>query len=412
MPALQKLSDADLIERLRVRRDHSAADAAAILGIGTGQLRETVAEAKRRGLRASDTIPDELATLRAQLKVSEATLAKTRKDNLTVATLRRTLFGLSEVPPAPPAWASEIAKSPSARNVPCVFWSDHHWGETVFPEQVGGVNEYNMAIAEQRFDRLVNKTVTLAKQHMGALEYPGIVVMLGGDMISGGIHEELRETNDGTIQQTLLRVQDKLAAGIAHMADEFGAVFVPGVVGNHGRMKAKPHAKNAVYENYEWGLYHQLERHFRNDSRVHFHIPDETDAHFNVLGERFMMTHGNFLGVKGGDGIIGAIGPIARGTMKIGRSEAQIGRDFDTLCMGHWHTYIPRGEAAPVIVNGAMKGYDEYARLFLRVPYSRPSQALWFVNAEHGITAQWQVYLDQARKSSGSASWVEWEQRR
>jgi hypothetical protein len=79
--------------------------------------------------------------------------------------------------------------------------------------------------------------------------------------------------------------------------------------------------------------------------------------------------------------------------------------------MGHWHTYIPRGDACPVIVNGALKGFDEYARLFLRVPYSRPSQALWFVHPSHGITAQWQVYLDEKRKSADTAKWLTWEQR-
>ena len=43
--------------------------------------------------------------------------------------------------------------------------------------------------------------------------------------------------------------------------------------------------------------------------------------------------------------------------------------------------------------------------------YSRPSQALWFVHAKYGITAQWQVYLDDKRQSADSADWVRFEQR-
>jgi hypothetical protein len=243
--------------------------------------------------------------------------------------------------------------------------------------------------------------------------YPGIVIALNGDIFSGDIHEELRETNEGSVQQSFLEAQEEMIAALTMIADKFKKVLVVGTVGNHGRTTMKVRHKARVYTSYEWNLYHQLERWFlaRRDKRVRFLIPGETDAHFTVLGHRFHQTHGDSLGVKGGDGIIGAIGPIARGAVKVGRSEAQIGRDFDTLLLGHWHTYIPRGEAAPVIVNGALKGYDEYARLALRVPYARPSQALWFVHEKYGITAQWQVYLDHARASIESAKWVEWEER-
>lgn len=248
-------------------------------------------------------------------------------------------------------------------------------------------------------------------RHMQHSKYPGIVVCLGGDMISGNIHEELRETNDGSLQMTLLEVQEQLIMALTHMADVFGRVFVPCVVGNHGRMTHKPRAKNRVFENYEWNLYCQLERYFRNDARVQFMIPGETDAYFSVLGHRFLLTHGDALGVKGGDGIIGAIGPIARGAVKIGRSEAQIGRHFDTLLMGHWHTYIPRRRLARPRQR-ISEGFRRVRPRLLRVPYSRPSQSLLFVHESHGITAQWQVYLDQRRNSMARAPWVSWQDQR
>ena len=184
--------------------------------------------------------------------------------------------------------------------------------------------------------------------------------------------------------KSLQELQDQMAAAITQMAKAFGKVFVPCVVGNHGRTTTRPRAKGRVYENYEWNLYCQLERHFRGNKDVQFLIPGETDAYFSVMGHRFLLTHGDSLGVKGGDGIIGALGPITRGAIKVGRSEAQIGRDFDTLLIGHYHTYIPRSDASAVIANGSLLGYNEYARLMLRVPYARPSQALWFVHEKHG----------------------------
>jgi hypothetical protein len=43
------------------------------------------------------------------------------------------------------------------------------------------------------------------------------------------------------------------------------------------------------------------------------------------------------LGVKGGDGIIGAIGPIMRGEIKKSGQSAALGLEYDINIMGHWH---------------------------------------------------------------------------
>jgi len=226
-------------------------------------------------------------------------------------------------------------------------------------------------------------------------------------MLSGDIHEELFATNDRTTQQCINDLTDLIASALERMADEFGKVFVPCVVGNHGRASRKPRMKGRVYTSHEWNIYVSLERHFRKDTRVQFMIPSETDAYFKVYGQRFLLTHGDSLGVRGGDGIIGAIGPIMRGSLKVGRSEAQIGRDADWIIMGHWHQmlWLPG-----VIVNGALKGYDEYARLAIRAPYSRPSQALWFVHPEHGITAKWEVFLAPLMQAQTQNEWLTWQE--
>lgn len=407
------LSDADVVERMKLAKKHGSASAAAAkLGVGVSAFKESIANGKARGLTAESKVVDEVAKLKTKLAVAEAELKSIVRDNVTAAEVREKIYDLNAYTPDPPVWLTKKSHVGHA-GVPVAFWSDFHWGEIVFKDQVGGVNEFNRAIARRRLEKLVDYTIELAVHHMVKPNYPGIVVCLGGDLISGNIHDELRETNDGPVQQSVLEVQECLITALTRIADTFGKVFVPCVVGNHGRGTLKPRAKNRVYESFEWNIYCQLERWFKakGDRRVQFSIPSEADAHFTVLGHRFLLTHGDALGVKGGDGIIGAIGPIARGTTKVGRSEAQIGRDFDTLLMGHWHTYIPRGDAVPVIVNGALKGYDEYARLMLRVPYARPSQALFFVNEKYGITAQWSVKLEPQLKATEGAEWVSWETR-
>lgn len=405
-----RLTDEELVWRLQQVEQHgSGAAAARALNLHRASFNESIKEAKERGLMATTRLQRTEDKLRQKVRNLEAELNAVKKETLAAEEIRAKIYGLAETSPEPPEWLIEKPKK-GLPGVPMTIWSDFHWGERVFKEQMEGTNEFNRLIAKKRFKRLVQTTLHLCQDHMVNAKYPGIVIELLGDMITGTIHEELKDTNDGSLQETLLELQEVLIWGLTIMAKRFGRVFVPCVPGNHGRMSLKPRAKNRVFESYEWNLYCQLERHFRNDQRIQFYIPSSGDAHFSVLGHRFLATHGDALGVKGGDGIIGAIGPITRGTIKIGRSEAQIGRDFDTLTIGHWHTYIPRGDATNVIVNGSLKGYDEYARVMLRAAYARPSQALWFIHEQHGFTAQWPVYLDD-RPSNKGAPWVTWQRK-
>ena len=345
-----------------------------------------------------------------KLTLLEREIKKIKQDNDAAEKIRTEIYDLKAMTPEPPTWLTK----PQAANLPGVPMgnlSDLHCGETVDPSQVGGVNKFNRTICFTRLHKWLDVLLDLTLYHTVNPKYPGIVVCFGGDMITGAIHDDLRETNDGPVQLSLLQLQEQLITIIGILADKFGKVFIPCVVGNHGRETLKPRAKNRVYTSYEWNLYCQLELFFKDDARVQFFIPNETDAYFTVLGHRFLLTHGDSLGVKGGDGIIGALGPIARGTIKVGRSEAQIGRDFDTLIGCHYHIYIPRSDACQATFNGCVIGYNEYARLGLRVPFSRPTQALWFIHRKYGFTAQWPIYLDTLPKIQ-TTDWIKWNDRR
>ena len=401
-------TDDQLIAFLRVLAEHDgvAAHAADAMGISASAGRRWVKLAKTRGLTGKELTAE--AKLRIALANANRDLKAAQREADTAERIRTEIYNLAARTPEPPKWLVPATKQHGSRGVPCTIWSDWHYGEVVRPEEIGGVNEFNADVAAARITRLVDTTIDLCFNHMGVAtkNYPGIVVMLGGDMLSGDIHEELFATNDRTTQQCINDLTDLIASALERMADAFGRVFVPCVVGNHGRASRKPRMKGRIFTSHEWNIYCNLERYFKRDDRVRFLIPEETDAYFKVYNHRFLLTHGDSLGVKGGDGIIGAIGPITRGSLKVARSEAQIGRDFDTIVMGHWHQmlWLPGG-----IVNGALKGYDEYARLAMRAPYSRPSQALWFVHPEHGITARWEVLLDEEKTATECNDWVGWQ---
>jgi hypothetical protein len=403
----EKLTEAEIIQRLQLIREHGSASAAArFLGVAGSSMRTTALVAKSLGLTADTKIKDETARLKAQLKLQEATIRSLQKEEDTAEAIRKLIYGIAERPPEPPQWTMREGRA-GQRGTPVTCWSDWHWGETINASEIGGVNEFNVNIAKARAKRLVESTISLCFEHMGRAKtnYPGIVICLGGDMIGGDLHEELAKTNDRTPQQSINDVTDTLAACIETMASKFNNVFLPCVVGNHGRATKKPQFKQRVHTSLEWNIYCNLERYFKKERRIQFFISPEADAFFKVYGHRYILTHGDSLGVKGGDGIIGSIGPIMRGTMKLHRSEAQIGRDFDTGVICHWHQYLT---LPGLIVNNSFKGYDEFARLALRAPYSRPSQALWFTHPEHGITAHWQVYLEGSKLATHSSEWCSW----
>jgi hypothetical protein len=148
-----------------------------------------------------------------------------------------------------------------------------------------------------------------------------------------------------------------------------------------------PH-KRVAQTNLDSILYDKLRDRLGSSKHYTFVITTGTDIRYRLFHHRFLLTHGHQW--KGGDGIIGALGPIARGDKKYRARNSQIGRDYDTLVCGHYHTYmVPPG----IIVNGSLKGYDEYAYAW-GFPFQPPIQALWLTHPKHGLTCFWPIYAD------------------
>lgn len=289
-------------------------------------------------------------------------------------------------------WMRGARMPKKTTGTPVLFISDVHFDEVVRPEQVEFSNEYNREIAERRLKVAFKKTSELLTKHLVAAKYDGIVCALGGDIISGNIHEELRETNEASILQTVLRVSEVLGQGIGALADDFGKVFVPCVVGNHGRLDDKPRAKGAVHDNFDWLIYMLIAREFRSDPRVTFMIPDSLDAQFQIYSRRIRLTHGNQF--RGGTGISGIYTPLMLGrSRKLARQQA-IGNPFDLMMFGHFHDYI---HAELLVGNGSVKGYDEYA-YSMNFQYQRPKQALWVEHPDLGMTYRVPIVCDDGEK--------------
>jgi hypothetical protein len=365
------------------------------LQIGYRGLRFRLNTAERLGLKPSDGVenPKDPRQLTMRVKRLEDELRKASEKQLTHDAIKRRIIGLKEGAERAelPDWLLTPHGRDSAPGVPTIFLSDLHWGEVVHPSQINGVNRYNIEIAHRRMDTLANTATYLLEIISKKLEYPGIVVVLGGDMISGNIHDELSHSNEINTMPTVLDLFGKIASFLGQMADTFGKVVVPCVTGNHGRDTMKIWTKDRHHTSFDWLLYCILAKHFEKDARLQFLIPDGPDAYYRIYGHRYLLTHGDQF--RGGDGMIGALGPLMRGTHKKSSRNAQIDMNFDTMICGHWHQYI---HLSKLIVNGSLKGYDEYA-YSNNFPFERPQQALWLTHPEHGITFRMPVYVERER---------------
>lgn len=346
----------------------------------------------------------ELVQLRAENK-------RLAGESADLAAIKRIIGSIDARLSAPPAWLLEKPKAtrrgksaPLIHGIPTLMLSDLHFGEVVRGAQVNEVNTYSTDIARRRLRRVASGAVKLLRHTLAPGEFGGMVVILGGDMVDGVIHDELRDTGDATVMESVVTLHDELVPLLKAMADEFGRVHVPCVAGNHGRIDRKPRMKDGPKLNFDWLLYHWVARTVHADSayreRISFQIPDGFDCVYRVHGLRYMLTHGDSF--KGGSGITGPLLPWTRGDAKTRKQYSALGLPYDVLVMGHWHQLRYLGQ---IIVNGSLVGFNEYA-LKSRFDFEVPQQALWLTHPVRGLTFQEAVFAEDPKPVS-TTDWVE-----
>jgi hypothetical protein len=125
-----------------------------------------------------------------------------------------------------------------------------------------------------------------------------------------------------------------------------------------------------------------LRRDFRNTPGVDIAVAEGISLDFKIYKTRFRLEH--LYPAKGGSGISGALSPLL---LRVARQRLVAnaeGTPFDILMGGHFHTLMML-PGFGLIVNGALKGYDEYARQSAFAP-EPAQQAFWITTPENGVT--------------------------
>ncbi|WBA79571.1 hypothetical protein [Endozoicomonas sp. GU-1] len=259
--------------------------------------------------------------------------------------------------------------------------SDTHFDEVVNPEEINGVNAYNRQIAQMRLETFFRNVIRLDRDYMKGVNTQGLILALGGDLVSGNIHEELAQSNDAHQMDTALYWSAQLAAGIELLSKHFDKIHIPVVTGNHGRATRKPRHKARAQDNWDYLIANIVARELSHlGDRVTFDIPLGSEARWPVYGFNYHMTHGDQF--RGGNGIAGVLSPIMRGDHNKRKREQAVKSPYDYLVMGHFHQ-LQRW--AGILVNGSLKGYDEYAAAG-NFGFEQPQQAFWLTDPDNGMT--------------------------
>ena len=344
-------------------------------------------------LENNDPIKLELDALKKRDSLSAREIQKL---NEQVDKLTRTIESSEQILAQdlhPPTWLAPAKPKKSSATL-VVMLSDTHFDEVVNPDEMEGLNAYNREIAVMRLERWTQNVIKMARHYLSGVSYDGVVIILGGDIFTGDIHEELALTNEDTMIGSLLFWSEQVAAAIQLLTDEFKKCHVVSVVGNHGRTTRKPRMKQRVRTNFDWLIAKMIERHFTKDKRVTFSIPESADALIKIYDHGHLVTHGDQ--VSGGSGWGGIYSPIMRMRSRKEARYLATGKSFQTMWLGHWHQYI---STPKMVVNGTMKGFDEYA-LLMGFGYEQPQQALALITPEKNITIQAPVFFVDRKKEN------------
>ena len=299
------------------------------------------------------------------------------------------LSGLNSADVSPPKWLTP-KKAKNDHATASVMLSDLHLDEIVYADQVNYVNAYSRKIAKRRMKMFFENTIKLSRDHMSGVNIDGLVLNLGGDMVSGNIHEELKISNEDGIMGTVVYWVEQLIAGIELMAENFEHIYIPCVTGNHGRNSMKPVKKGRNRDNFDWLIYKMLEMHFKKEPHdIIFDIPEGTDARYSVYNTRYQLTHGDQF--RGGAGISGIWTPITLGDHRKRQREQATNTPYDILLMGHFHTSVDGGK---FMINGSLKGLDEFA-YSCNFGFETPKQWFWLTDPKYGKTITCPIHCEK-----------------
>lgn len=270
--------------------------------------------------------------------------------------------------------------------------SDVHYGEVVNGRTINGINNYNTTIAKKRHELLFRKNYEFASVY-GCDE---LHIFMLGDIFSGNIHGELRETNEKVITDCVLDYYAFIVGLIDAYSKYYKKITISCVVGNHARNTDKYQFKNKGKDSYEYILYGFMKAYYdmpTTPKNVSVNLTESTVQFTKVGKQIWKLEHGDRY--KGGSAFVSPFSTVVRDNFKDkGMFAGSEDQNFDAVIMGHWHIggeMALSGTNTPVYLNPSIVGPGEYSVHNLHSSY--PAESFVFVTDGTRVVSKGSVNL-------------------
>jgi hypothetical protein len=314
------------------------------------------------------------ATLKLKYAVALKTIDRQERELASITALGQGVDALA----IEPKFGSGTSEA-----TPVLVASDWHIEEEVGAE-VGGLNRYDLEIAEARAKNFFSAGLRLLKLLNQDVKISTVVLALLGDFITNDIHgAENAEKNGLTPTNAIVTAQNWLIGGIEFLLNHTPYNFIiPCHSGNHGRTTQTTRFAAENGHSLEYLMYLHLAAYFRNEPRVQFQVAEGMHSYLDVYGKTIRFHHGH--AIKYGGGVGGIYIPTNKAIAQWSK-----GRRADYDVFGHFHQLI---YAPNFVCNGSLIGYNAFA-LSIKADFEPPQQALFMIDKKRGRTCCWPILM-------------------
>lgn len=270
--------------------------------------------------------------------------------------------------------------SGTSESVAVVQFSDVHIEEKIEPETVNYKNEYTPAIGKNRVKKFHTNLRYMIDCMRKNTKINTLVYHLGGDFISGYIHDELIENNWMSPQEAIIVAHDLICGGIDFLLEDkkLEKIIVPCSFGNHARTTKKKTVSTAYKNNLEWMMYNIIANKYRSENRVEFIIGKGCHTYVSLFDKyNIRCHHGDLISYSSS---MGGIRSNANNAIAQWNKSEDIFIYLDMFA--HHHTYEDGGI---YMVNGCISGFSSYAHS-IKASYDVPKQIFGLIERDRGKT--------------------------
>lgn len=248
-----------------------------------------------------------------------------------------------------------------------VLLSDIHYGIGID----SSFNRCDKTIIQERLEKYLEEIQSIQSTHHSQ----DCFLVLGGDLISGAIHSQIRMENTENVITQIKEISVLLSHFVNELSKIFFNVHILETPGNHSRLFPNK-AENQKGDLLDTLIPHYLKAALQNQVNVWFHqntIDDEI-CDFRVRGHYVMGVHGDK----------DSIPAVVDNMKKVS------GCTPDIIVMAHRHTNaLTTINDTKIVQNGCLSGTDNYAvskRLI-----NRPEQTVFIVSEKQKIVCLYDI---------------------